>query len=274
MSHEDEIEAEQDAQPSRSQSSKPTVATAPKPRAAAGVAKKSLKRKKAILSDDGDADNDEEFVPEPEEKPTMGGTKPKNKDMKGKKSGPGGGATIGKIIAKNESMSASPSASNPSGIDKKRGRKEDHDAKEDDMEVDVTSIRPAPSASIPAPLPDVDPPRKKLPTIKKKTKTESAAKSTSMSSPAPHPKTPANAAGKSTGPGTAKPRPPVATGSSKKPAAPVQATSMNPSGSGDFDLRDMNTWASLIGKVRIGFIQMQRIHGCIGNIELWSPRWD
>lgn len=83
------------------------------------------------------------------------------------------------------------------------------------------------------------PQKKKLPTIKKKTKPPGTIPSAAAST------TP-----------SANPSPPVKISTvplsgSGKDSIPI--TTLNPSGSGDFDLRDSNTWQSLLGKV--GFSQ-------------------
>lgn len=195
--------------------------------------------------------------------------KPKNKILKGKtKPSLGSGATGGKITAKNEGIHADPPASMSSVIGKKRARTEENDAKGNDVDVDVTSV------TMPARPADVEPPKKKLPTIKKKLKTDSPAGSTFVSpAPAPPPKPTVNT-GKASTAGTAKPQPPAVATLSKKPAVPVQATTVNPSGTGDFDLRDSNIWQSLIGKVSLFLCYYNLcLHGGIGNVKLWAPRW-
>ena len=237
-----DVEARLDTQ-SRSQSK--SAAAIPR---ATGVGKKSLKRKQRIVSDDDD--DEEEFVPEPEEKSAMVPMKHKQKDPKSKvKPGSAGGATNGKIIAKNESIITDPPALNAAVIGKKGVRKEEDDA----MDVDVSSVPPAPAALRLPPMAEADPPKKKLPTIKKKSKKNVTANSTAVCSPAAPPKASLNVA-KVNDTGSARPPPPAAAGPLKRPTAPVQATTMNPSGTGDFDLRDTNIWQSLIGKVSAWFL--------------------
>ncbi|GJJ12412.1 hypothetical protein Clacol_006654 [Clathrus columnatus] len=76
--------------------------------------------------------------------------------------------------------------------------------------------------------------KKKLPTIKKKAKPLGVLPSSSASV------TPSTVPSPSS-------KPPVVPGSgTNKEVAPL--TTLNPSGSGDFDLRDSNTWQSLLGK--------------------------
>ncbi|KAF8514067.1 hypothetical protein JB92DRAFT_2920879 [Gautieria morchelliformis] len=239
LSHADDAHPRLDAYP-RSESSQPTAA---KSRVITGGTKKVLKKQKRIVSDD--EDDAEEFVPEPEDNPVVVAAKPKHRDLKGKvKPDPRGGATGGKMSLQNGSV---PPVSSSAIIGKKRARTDEADTKQPDLDVDVTSVPSAPTPPVPAPIPETEPPKKKLPTIKKKSKTDSAASSTFVSpAPAPPPKAAANP-GKASSTGTAKQEPSLAA-IPKKPSAPVQATTMNPSGSGDFDLRDSNTWASLIGK--------------------------
>lgn len=81
------------------------------------------------------------------------------------------------------------------------------------------------------------PQRKKLPTIKKKTKPPGAVPPTLAST------TPSAISSPSTKIPTA-----LASATGKE-TTPV--TTLNPSGSGDFDLRDSNTWQSLLGKVSV-----------------------
>ncbi|KIJ49857.1 hypothetical protein M422DRAFT_27567 [Sphaerobolus stellatus SS14] len=112
------------------------------------------------------------------------------------------------IVAKNERKPLSP----------------DKESQGDDMDIDIV-----PTAGTPG-SPSSEPPKKKYPTIKKpKIEGSSTAKLPPKPAAGSVPKAPtANA------------------GASKKSDA--TATTLNPSGTGDFDLRDNKTWLSLIGK--------------------------
>ncbi|KAF8507333.1 hypothetical protein BU17DRAFT_100594 [Hysterangium stoloniferum] len=202
-----------------------------KSRGRIGGTKGVVKRNRRILSDD----EDEEFVPAPEEKSATVVAKAKKKDVKGK-SGANSGA--GQIIAKNESKpSATQRALSGTVADgKKPSRKEG----EIEMDVDLESHVPQPP--VPAlPLVDAGPPKKKLPTIKKKPKVGTAANS-SVAPPG---------AGAVSRPEGSVLKPGTATGTTTATSlrsSAVPATTLNPSGTGDFDLRDSSTWQSLIGK--------------------------
>ena len=238
-----------------------------KPGGSAAVNPKSnLKKRARIVSDD-----DDEFLPEPEVKPTMVASRPKTRHLKGKAEPSGWRASTVKGEAK---LATSPS-SGPTT--KKRPREEEN------LEVDVTTVanpttaKPS-TSSVPAPGPDGPPPRKKLPTIKKKAKTDSTTTS-SLASPAlvPSSKSSANPSAnpikRNTGTGTPKPHSPAAVGLPKKLQGPVQATTTNPSGTGDFDLRDSNTWQSLMGKVKnVKWNGVFYANRMTGNIEFRTAR--
>ncbi|KAF8582655.1 hypothetical protein K439DRAFT_1661699 [Ramaria rubella] len=242
LSHPDDSEFEPDVSYPGPPPSKPTTAQP------VGISKGSSKKASRIVSDE----NDDEFIPDPEEKPAVAASKHKMRDPKGKmKLGSSSGVTGAKITAKNEGKSVEPPVPHENDVKKKRKREEE--GAELDVGVDITSV----PAHAPSPVPPtppashVEPPRKKLPTIKKKPKTDTAP--STVASPAP-PKAAIASATKltgsaGTGAANAKSHAPAAGGPPKKPTTGhVQATIMNPSGTGDFDLRDSNTWQSLIGK--------------------------
>lgn len=174
-------------------------------------------KKRRVLSDD-DYEDDRDLSPPPDEKSNS--TKVK-RDGKGKVKASTSTSTIVKI-AKNEK----PPTSKTDDINIEGTvvtREEQEKAEKNASEVSAVTA-------------DV-PQKKKLPTIKKKTKPPGAVPPTLASAPP------------STIPSPSTKIPIALASATGKETTPV--TTLNPSGSGDFDLRDSNTWQSLLGKVSL-----------------------